>query len=187
MEKKKFFIILSSVVLAAFCGSFIAGRISAQNSFTPQPYFVPAVMADPAEMSKQFDMMMENHQKLIDKMNKDMDALMKQNPDSSQYFTVNSKVSTGNYTAIKTEETSDAYKITIALSSFNNDPNNVKIDIKGNRVIISALYKANDNKEASSSQFYQSLTLTSKIDANSIKKYQEKNSLIIEIPKKIKK
>lgn len=187
MEKKKFFIILSSVVLAAFCGSFIAGRMSAKNNFTQPSYFIPAVMADSAEMSKQFDVMMENHQKIIEKMNKEMDALMKENTDSSQYFTVSSKVSTGNFTAIKTEEMPTLYKITIALSSFNNDPKNVNVEIKGNRVIISALYKANDNKEASSSQFYQSLTLASKIDANSIKKYQEKNSLIIEIPKKVKK
>lgn len=183
MEKKKFFIILSSVILAAFCGSFIAGRLSAQNNLMMQQPFVPAVMADPAEISKQFDVMMESHQKLIEKMNKDMDALMKENADSSQYFTVSSKVSTGNYTAIKTEEIQDKYKITISLSAFDNNPDNVNVEVKGNKVIISALCKSNDKNESTSSQFYQSLTLHAKIDANLIEKYQRGNSLIIIIPK----
>jgi len=186
MEKKKFLILLSSAVLAAFLGSYIAGLTVATKAPMQQP-FVPAVMADPAEISKQFDVMMESHQKLIDKMNNDMDALMKQNSDSSEYFTVNSKVSTGNYTAIKTEETTEVYKITIALSSFDNNPDNVNIEIKGNRAIISAQYKSSDKQESNSSQFYQSLTLPSKIDKNLIKKYQEGDFLIIEIPKKVKK
>lgn len=186
MENKKFLILLLSTILAAFLGSFIAGRVVAQKTLAQQG-FMPAAIAQPVDISKQFDVIMENHQKLIEKMNKDMDAIMKQAPDSAQYFTVNSKVSTGNYTAIKTEETPNNYKITISLSAFNNNPDNVKVEVKGNRVIISALYKSNDKKESTSSQFYQALTLPSKIDEKAIKKHQENNLLIIEIPKRNKK
>lgn len=183
MENKRFLILLLSTILAAFLGSFIAGRAMAKKA-QAQPDFMQTAVVYPDEMTKQFDMMMQNHQRIMEKMNKDMDAMMKQAADSANYITVNSKVSTGNYTAIKTEETKDNYKITIALSSFDNNPDNVKIDVKGNKVVISAQCKSSDKKESSSSQFYQSLTLPEKIDVNLIKKHQEGKSLIIEIPKK---
>lgn len=185
MENKKFLILLLSTILAAFLGSFVAGRAMAKKA-QMQPDFVQAAVVYPDEMTKQFDMMMQNHQKIMEKMNKDMDAMIKEASDSANYITVNSKVSSGNYTAVKTEETKDNYKITIALSSFDNNPDNVKIEVKGNKVVISAQCKSNDKNASSSSQFYQSLTLPEKIDANAIKKHQEGHSLIIEIPKRKK-
>lgn len=186
MEKRKFLILLLSTILAAFLGSFIAGRAVAKKACV-QPVFPPIVASSPDDISKEINVMMENHRKIMEKMNRDMDTMMKQASDSANYVTVNSKVSAGNYTAIKTEETPSGYRITIALSSFNNNPDNVNVEVKGNKVIISAQYKSSDKKESSSSQFYQSLVLPEKIDANSIKKHQEGNSLIIEIPKKNKK
>lgn len=186
MEKRKFLILLLSTILAAFLGSFVAGRAVAKKACV-QSTFVPAVVASPDDISKEINAMMENHRKIMDKMNRDMDAMMKEASDSANYVTVNSKVSEGSYTGIKTEETSNLYKITIALSAFDNNPDNVKIEVKGNKVIISAQYKSSDKKESTSSQFYQSLTLSEKIDENSIKKHQEGKFLIIEIPKKNKK
>lgn len=186
MENKRFLILLLSTILAAFLGSFIAGRAVAKKAYV-QPVFPPIVASSPDDISKEINAMMENHRRIMDKMNKDMDAMMKEASDSANYVTVNSKVSTGSYTGIKTEETPSGYRITIALNSFDNNPDNVKIEVKGNKVIISAQYKSSDKKESTSSQFYQSLTLSEKIDENSIKKHQEGKFLIIEIPKKIKK
>lgn len=186
MENKRFLILLLSTILAAFLGSFIAGRAVAKKAYV-QPAFMPAVIASPEDISNEINAMMENHRRIMDKMNKDMDAMMKEASDSANYVTVNSKVSSGSYTGIKTEETPNGYKITIALNSFDNNPDNVKIEVKGNKVIISAQYKSSDKKESTSSQFYQSLTLGEKIDESSIKKHQEGKFLIIEIPKKNKK
>ncbi|EKE04225.1 MAG: hypothetical protein ACD_20C00095G0004 [uncultured bacterium] len=85
---------------------------------------------------------------------------------------------------IKTENNSNEYKITVDLKSLGNDEKNVNLDIKDNRITISAKYEnKKDDKILNSSSFYQSFSLSEKIDVSKVKKEKQGNNLIIAIPK----
>ena len=76
------------------------------------------------------------------------------------------------------------YKIIINLKPFGNDENNIKVDVKGKTIIISADYKSEGKKKSSSAKLYQSFTLSTKVDPKEIKKEIKDGLLIITIPKK---
>jgi len=86
--------------------------------------------------------------------------------------------------SITSEEFKDMYKIIINLKPFGNDENNIKVDVKGKTIIISADYKSEGKKKSSSAKLYQSFTLSTKVDPKEIKKEIKDGLLIITIPKK---
>lgn len=160
MNKKQFIILLFSTCIAAFFGAFIAFRMV----IPPSP---PPMIMDTNDIAKQSEDFMNQPPMPVD-------------------FTVfgNSFLNAGNVTSIKTIETKDSYLIKVNLKPFNNDPKNIKVKVKGRHVSISANYKAKTENQSSSSEFYQSLTLPSKIDDKSVEQKQEGKFLVITIPKK---
>lgn len=160
MNKKQFIILLFSTCIAAFFGAFVAFRMV---TMPPPP---PPIM-DTNQIVKQ---------------NEDF---MNQPPMPANFMVFgNSFLNAGNVTSIKTEETKDGYLIKINLKPFNNEPKNVDVKVKGKHVSISANYKSKTQNQSSSSEFYQSLTLPSKIDDKAVTQKKEGNFLVITIPKK---
>lgn len=160
MNKKQFIILLFSTCIAAFFGAFIAFH----TVMLPAP---PPPIMDTNEMAKQTE------------------DFMNQPPMPADFMVFgNSFLNAGNVTSIKTIETKDSYLIKIDLKPFNNDPKNVDVKVKGKHVSISANYKSKTKNQSSSSEFYQSLTLPSKIDDKAVEQKQEGNFLVITIPKK---
>lgn len=195
MDKKNFVILLIGTIIAAFLGAFLASlfifRINrpqhlafvTQDTATSQIPGMETYMS--LEDTDKTDKIIQDQQKFFDKVNKDFANFMKQSPiTQGAIFVSNNKLNIENASFIKTEELKDVYKITIDLKSFNNDPQNIDLKVKGNTITISAKYKSKNKNELSSSQFYQTLTLPSKIDTNNIKQHKEDNSLVITIPKK---
>lgn len=87
--------------------------------------------------------------------------------------------------SIKTTENQDEYIISVNLNSFGGSEENINIDVKGRRVVISGKYKDenSESKSYKSSSFYQSLTLSQKVDASKIKTQRKENILTFIIPK----
>lgn len=161
MNKKQFIILLFSTCIAAFFGAYIAFR-----AVTMPPPPPPAIM-DTNDLAKQSE------------------DFMNQPPMPADFMVFgNSFLNAGNVTSIKTIETKDSYLIKINLKPFNNDPKNVDVKVKGKHISISANYKSKNENQSSSSQFYQSLTLPSKIDDKSVVQKREGDFLVITIPKK---
>jgi len=188
MDSKKFLIILVSSVLAVFLGAFVAfwaifGNLQ-KNYHTS--FFDRNMVTGVDDSFAQMDKMFEHQQKMLDRINKDFDDLMNNNQSHSGFMLLgNHGTGAENSASIKTEEQKDFYKITVNLKPFNKDGKNVDVKVKGNTVSISAKYQSKDKNEFNSSQFYQSLTLPSKLEAKDIKQEKHGDSLVITIPKKI--
>jgi len=166
MEKNKFLILLFSVIIAAFFGSFLASYIILTPN-NPEPIFAPKTP------NVTFD------------INKQRKNLTNQEPSATDFpIFGNNLLNVGNVTSIKTEETKDGYKIKIDLKPYNNDPKNVAVKIRGRNVSISAQYQSKNKQGASSSKIYQSFTLPEKIDEKTVKQEKAGNYLVITILKK---
>lgn len=83
---------------------------------------------------------------------------------------------------VRVEENADAYKIYIDLKKFNNDENNVKIDIKPQFVKISGNSEINDKNEQSSFSYVKEFNLSRKVDVDDISKERVGNKYIITLP-----
>lgn len=182
MDKKDFSILLLSTVLAAFVGAFLASFIvlgrhpKFESSFMGAKTMEPSMSPSFEEYFNNPDRFMEKQQDFIDKFNNDFeDSIEKSLPKAGfVYF---------NNSGLKTQETKDAYKITIDLRPFNNDAKNVKFKLDDNRILISAQYKSNDKKNFNSAQFHQEMILPSKIEEDKITQQKKGNFLIITVPK----
>jgi len=194
MDNKKFLIVLAGSVVAVFLGAFLAfwilfGNVHKhyQTSFIDNGIFPRAIAMDnPDDYFPRIDKMIENQQKLFNKINKDFEELMNVNPAPSGFmFLGSNKINNQNSASIKTEESKDSYKITVDLKPFNNDEKNVDLKVKDNIISISANYQSKDKNEFSSSHFYQSLTLPAKLNVKDIKQEKQGASLVITIPKEL--
>lgn len=168
MDKKNFTILLLSTVLAAFLGAFWAVHLS-------RPPHPPLGMSSPQQLAEQ-EKIMEQQEEFFDKFNHNFDDFVEHTPAGASFIAMNN-------IGLKTEETKDAYKISVDLKPFNNDEKNVQIKTHGKTVTISADYKSKDKQNFSSSQFHQTLILPSKIEADEISKVKHGDSLVITLPK----
>lgn len=191
MDKKNFVILLTSTLIAAFLGAFIASFAIYKMIMPPPPPplatpFVlegvkPPSWNDVNSVFEQNKKIMEQQEEFFDKFNDEIENTLEHSPTGARFVYVNNN-------SLRTQETPDAYKITIDLKPFNNDEKNVKVEVKGKTVTISAKYKSDDDKSKfNSSQFYQSLTLPAKVDEKSIIQKKEGDLLVITIPKSPKK
>ena len=183
MDRDKFIILLASVVITVFFSIFFSFWFFLEKR--PSQYYVlPKDMMHPpidfkiSEYFDQVDKVLENQQKVFEKLNEEFDKPLSQSPGFKNLIKLRP-----NSTRIKSEETNNFYKISVNLKSFNNDPKNISTEIKGNTITISAQYKKEGKDKFSSSKYYQSMTLPFKIDAKAVKKEQEGDFLIITVPK----
>lgn len=194
MDKKNFVILLVSTLIAAFLGAFIASfAIYKMIMPPPPPPFGPHLDASfvmngvrppsPKDLNEAFERnekMVEQQEEFFDKFNDEVEDSFKHMPNTARFVYVNNS-------GLRTQETKDMYKVTVDLKPFNNDEKNVNVEVKNKTVTISAKYKSDDKKQFSSSQFFQTITLPSKIDSSLIKQEKKGNFLVITIPKIQKK
>ena len=83
---------------------------------------------------------------------------------------------------VKIESKSDKYIITINLKAFDNDPENLDIDIEENGVKISGKVIKNEDNETRESSFYQSVMFPNKINDEKATQEHKNNKLIITLP-----
>lgn len=169
MDKKHFTILLLSTITAAFLGAFWAVHLS-------KPPHPPLGMKSPMQLEEQ-ERIMEQQEEFFEKFNHNFDDFVEHTPASASFIAMNN-------IGLKTEETKDAYKITVDLKPFNKDEKNVKVNIHGKTVSISAEFKSKDKQNFSSSQFHQTLILPSKINTEKVKQEKLDDFLVITLPKK---
>jgi HSP20 family molecular chaperone IbpA len=177
---KKFWLMLVTFFVAIFLGCFVAFYfLASQINKTSQSEFFFNDGYSHMNMHRymdEADRMFEDFDRDFEKM-RDSDFF----PTGMMQF-ANQKYINGAPT-IKTAETPKAYNISVNLKAFNNDPKNVRVKAKGNRISISADYNSKNDDSYKSSAFYESFNLPSKIDASMIKKQVKGNYLTISIPK----
>lgn len=83
---------------------------------------------------------------------------------------------------VKIESKSDKYIITINLKSFDNDPDNLDIEIEENGVKITGKVVKNDSEQIRESSFYQSVMFPNKINEQKSTQEHKGNKLIITLP-----
>lgn len=85
---------------------------------------------------------------------------------------------------VKVLETEDELKIKIDLKRFNDNENNLKVDIKPNKIKISGVAEIKTKDEQSSFSYLKEFTLPRRIDVNDVTKNRIGNSYIITLPYK---
>ena len=80
------------------------------------------------------------------------------------------------------DDTTDSYKMIINLKPFNNNPNNVKINIDENRISVKASSEKSKKHSDSVYKFTQSFVLPEKIDTEKVTKEKIKNKYVITLP-----
>lgn len=83
---------------------------------------------------------------------------------------------------VKIESKSDKYVITVNLKSFDNDANNLDVEIEENGVKIMGKVIKNDDNETRESSFYQSVIFPNKINEDMATQEQKGNKLVITLP-----
>ena len=83
---------------------------------------------------------------------------------------------------VKIESKSDKYVITVNLKSFDDDANNLDVEIAENGVKITGKVVKNDDNEMRESSFYQSVIFPNKINEDKASQEQKGNKLIITLP-----
>lgn len=83
---------------------------------------------------------------------------------------------------VKIESKSDKYVITINLKSFDDDPDNLDIEIEENGVKITGKVVKNDSEQVRESSFYQSVMFPNKINEQKATQEHKGNKLIITLP-----
>ncbi len=184
MDKKNFVILLASTVAAALIGSFLASLIifnkPQDNTIIGISQLPPHMRSGHPPMPADFDdadKMIEAQEEFFDKAEDAIEHMYERRMKNARFVFVSN-------TGIKTVETNDAYKITVDLKPFNNDINNVKVKVRGNKAFVNAHYNNDNKNEYSMSQLQQVFLLSGKVDEKMIKKEKKGNSLVITIPKK---
>lgn len=80
------------------------------------------------------------------------------------------------------DEATDSYKMIINLKPFDNNPNNVKIKINGNRVDINAAAEKTNKHSDKVYTFNQSFVLPENIDEDRVTKEKVKHKYVITMP-----
>lgn len=83
---------------------------------------------------------------------------------------------------VKIESKSDKYVITINLKSFDNDPDNLDVEIAENGVKITGKVVKSDDNEMRESSFYQSVMFPNKINEDKATQEHKGNKLVITLP-----
>lgn len=186
MDRKKFLILLTCTVIAAFLGAFFASFLALGGPRAPHRPLPPAFMGEPQKppMPGEFENAMEKQENILDRdmeffdrFDSDMEDLIEHSPNAAGFIQMNN-------IGLKTMETPKEYKIEIDLKPFGGNAKNVDVKVRGNIIKISAGYKSKDKNNYSSSQFYQAMTLPAKIDSSAVKQEKQDDLLIITIPKK---
>lgn len=180
MDKKKFIILLVTIVVTIFVSIFFSfwfffGDKTPKNNF-PNDIATP----DFAGVNEQFDQInkiISDQQKAIENFNKDFNNTINQKPFLGLFNNQSGAVN------VQSEELKDKYKITVSLKPFNNDEKNVNVKVKGKEVTISAKYQSKEKNKTNSSEFLQTLTLSSKVNSKAVKREKQGDNLIISIPK----
>lgn len=80
------------------------------------------------------------------------------------------------------DDENDSYKIIINLKPFNNDPKNIKVDIKENKISISGQEEKTGKNAEQVYAFSQSFVLPEKIEVDKVLKEKSGNKYIITLP-----
>lgn len=175
-KNSKFLFTVGIGFVALFLGAFVAFLL-----------FFGFLTKDVAMQVHKFGSVQVNDRqvgKFFDDMNVQINELIKETQADHPGFNFEKKLVFSNSATMRTEETPNEYKISVNLKNLGGDENNVKFDIKGNQVTVSAKYeKKKDDKVLSSSSFYQSFTLAEKIDSSKISRVRNGDELVITIPK----
>lgn len=182
MDKKTLIIVIISTAIAGFLGAYTASVFvfSKHPELRHAPFLTKNhyIQSDFDDIFDDFEKSLseqeEFNKKIDDKLN-----FIEKRPISTFTIVKNNE--------LKFIETKDAYKITINLKPFNEDPKNVDVKADDNTVIISAKYESKNKDKYSSSQFYQEFELPSEIDEVNIKKEKQGHLLIITLPKEMDK
>lgn len=189
MSIMKFFIMLICLIIAVFLGAFSAfytifGYLPNYNHLKLSSNTIPKIESKTEIPFSQVDKMIENQQKFINNLNEDFQNYMSQSFPQNPLVSNNTMFMQNVSANFELKELKEAYQIKINLKPFNNDEKNVNVKINGNKIAVSAKYQSKSQNAANESNFYQSLTLPTKIKENNIKKQKEGDFLVITIPKK---
>lgn len=83
---------------------------------------------------------------------------------------------------IHAEKLNDAYRFTIDLKPFNNDPKNIQVRTEGNMLVIDAENTKNNKNSKEIVKYNQAFAFGEDIKANEITKVHEGNNYIITVP-----
>ncbi len=122
---------------------------------------------------------------MLDMFDKQFKDFFNESKDFQRKFYQHNPFNKSGFESVKTEETTDEYKIILDLKKFGNDEKNINFELKNNIVTISAKYENREegNNYYNSSSFYKSFRLPNKVDAKNVKKIFKNNKLIFIIPK----
>ena len=80
------------------------------------------------------------------------------------------------------DDENDTYKIVIDLKPFNNNENNVSVDVQRHQISINGIGEKTNNKGQNLYSFSQSFMIPEKIDTSKVKKEKSGNKYIITMP-----
>lgn len=83
---------------------------------------------------------------------------------------------------VKIETDDDKYVVTIDLKSFDNNPDNIKIDITENGIKINGQFKQDKDGNVKENSFYQNVIFPNQIDPDKMEKKIKKDRIKIELP-----
>src|SRR5574344_976174 len=162
MDKKQFLILISTASALFFIGGFFGANAYLKHAFNNS-----IEKAFALNDNENINDMIELQQKNIENFNKAFFTPAHNIDHSGFTFFENENTNSG---AIKTENLSNAYKITVNLKPFNNDENNVKVKVGKHRIYNSA-------------SIYQTFSVPDKLDKKAVKSIKSGNKLIITVPK----
>ncbi len=183
---KKFWLTLAVISVAIFLGCFLGFYVFAQQMSKNDQYdYIYNNNFDHIRMHKHMQRYMEQADRMFDDFDREFAEIddFKLIPTGMMQF-ASPKLINGKPT-VQTSETSKDYIIKINLKPFNNDAKNVQVKTKDKRVIISADYSSEKDDSYSSSMFYQSFNLPTKVNPSMMKKEVKNNYLTVIIPKNL--
>ena len=104
-----------------------------------------------------------------------------ENFDSNEMPMFSEKELTHIPISILTQE-QNGYKLTINLKHFNNDINNIKLDIKPDKVSILAASEIENNTSIYSLSYSQTYILDKKIDPKKVTKEMQNENAVVYLP-----
>lgn len=151
------------LILAVFLGAFCA-------FYTVADWHFKRVL-NPAYQMRKFDRELINQQKMFDKMQKN-DFKIREKINMEQ---------NGNQ-FVRTEKLDDAYRITIDLKQFDNNPENVKVRTEGKMLLIDAVSEKKSKNRQQIAKYSQAFAFGDDIKENEITKVHEGTNYIITVP-----
>lgn len=182
LKDKRFLIAIAVGFVAIFLGAFVAFYVMFYKwthsiNYVADGFSQKAFILSPENMFRDFDKGFEKTVTELNTTNKQYLSNVKEFNMPDDFLSQN------NFSALNVNENQDNYILKLNLKPFGNDANNVKTDIKDNKIIISANYKNKDKNNLSSATFYQSLSLPKKITFAQMKKTAKDGFLTITVKK----